>query len=176
MGQSMFEEGHRQYSFEDFCEIVAALRAENGCPWDREQTHQSLKPCMVNETAETVAAINLYEKTGKSNNFCEELGDMLLQIVLQSRIAEEEGLFTIQDVLRSASEKMIRRHPHVFGEASVSLAGEVVKGWDEIKRREKAGMTEEEVKMQKEAVLLAEYEMIQHLQKSLDKSRNNDYK
>lgn len=164
------------YDFEDFCRIVAALRAEDGCPWDRVQTHESMKPCMINETAEAVAAINIYQKTGNSRNFCEELGDMLLQVVLQSRIAEEEGIFTIRDVIQTISEKMIRRHPHVFGEKSVELAGEVIKEWDAIKQKEKSGMSEEEKQAQKYEVFLAEQEIVEHLQKSLDKYQNRDYK
>lgn len=166
-----------RYDFEDFCRIVSALRAEDGgCPWDREQTHESLKPCMINETAEAVAAVNLYYQTGDGGNLCEELGDMLLQVVLQSRIAEEEGLFTIQDVVQAVSEKMIRRHPHVFGEESIKLSGEVIKGWEAIKKKEKACLSEAEKKAQKRAVYLAEQEMIEHLQKSLDKTRDSDYK
>lgn len=165
-----------KYSFEDFCRIVGKLRAEDGCPWDRMQTHESLKPCMIDETAETIAAINLCAEKGDGRNFCEELGDMLLQVVLQSQIAWEEELFTIEDVIQSASEKMIRRHPHVFGEKSFRLAGEVVREWDAIKRIEKAGMTEEEKKRQKYAVYLAQQEMIEHLQKSLDKFDKSDYK
>lgn len=166
----------KQYSFEDYCRIVDALRDENGCPWDRQQTHVSLKPCMINETAETLAAINYYEKTGNADNFCEELGDMLFQVVLQSRIASEEGLFTIQDVIQMASEKMIRRHPHVFGDKSIELAGAVVKEWNEIKRLEKLGMSDEEKRDREREVYLAWHEMQEHLKKSLDKIDNSDYK
>ena len=107
------------YGFEDFCQIVSALRKkEGGCPWDLAQTHESLKPYMVSETAEALAAIDLYEQTKDASNLCEELGDMFFQVVMQSQIAAEEGLFTIDDVLQNVSEKMIRRHPHVFGEES----------------------------------------------------------
>ena len=167
----------RTYQFEDFCNIVAALRdEEGGCPWDKEQTHESLKPCMVNETAEAVAAVNLYNQTGDGRNLCEELGDMLLQVVLQSQIAREEGIFTIQDVVQAVSEKMIRRHPNVFGEESIALSGEVLKSWEAIKKKEKSCLSEEEKKAQKHAVHSAEQEMIEHLQKSLDKYRDSDYK
>ncbi len=168
---------NRIYNFEDFCNIIGALRdEEGGCPWDREQTHESLKPCMVNETAEAVAAVNLYHQTGDGRNLCEELGDMLLQVVLQSQIAKEEGLFTIQDVVQAVSEKMIRRHPHVFGEESIALSGEVLKNWEAIKKKEKSCLSEEEKKAQKHAVYLAQQEMIEHLQKSLDKYEDSDYK
>ena len=104
----------KTYDFDDFCQITEMLRKkEGGCPWDLSQTHQSLKPYMLSETAEAVAAIDLYEQTKDASNLCEELGDMLFQVVIQSQIAAEEGLFTINDVVQSISEKMIRRHPHV---------------------------------------------------------------
>ena len=114
----------KTYDFDDFCQITEMLRKkEGGCPWDLSQTHQSLKPYMLSETAEAVAAIDLYEQTKDASNLCEELGDMLFQVVIQSQIAAEEGLFTINDVVQSISEKMIRRHPHVFGEESYELLG-----------------------------------------------------
>lgn len=119
--------------------VVSALRGENGCPWDREQTHESLKPECIEEAAEIIAGINIMEKTKNADNFIEELGDMLFQIVMHARIGEEKGLFTMEDVCRSASEKMIRRHPHVFGSETVNDSGEVVKNWEEIKKLEKAG-------------------------------------
>ena len=97
----------KTYDFEDFCQITAALRKkEGGCPWDLIQTHESLKPYMVSETAEALAAVDLYDQTKDSDNFCEELGDMLFQVVLQSQIAAEEGLFTIDDVVQNISEKI----------------------------------------------------------------------
>lgn len=130
---------NKKYTFDDFKEIIKRLRAEDGCPWDREQTHASLKPCMAEEAAEVFSAINLYDSTGNSENLAEELGDVLLQVVMHAVIAEEEGLFTIDDVIRGISEKMIRRHPHVFGETEVSGSGEVLRNWDEIKKKEKAG-------------------------------------
>lgn len=101
--------------FERLQEIIARLRGENGCPWDREQTHASLKPACVEEAAEVVCGINILEKTGDAENLKEELGDLLLQVVMHAQIAEEENLFTIEDVIHGISEKMIRRHPHVFG-------------------------------------------------------------
>ena len=100
--------------FEAFRQVVAALRSENGCPWDREQTFESLKPCMINEMTEAIAAINIYKEEKDAENLCEELGDVLLQVVLLAQIAQEEGLFQIEDVIRGISRKMIRRHPHVF--------------------------------------------------------------
>lgn len=127
----------KQYTFEEFTEIIKTLRSENGCPWDREQTHESLKPCMMEEAAELLAAIRIYDTTGNSDNMKEELGDILLQVVMHSQIANEEGLFSIDDVISEVSEKMIRRHPHVFGSVKADTAEEVLTNWDEIKKKEK---------------------------------------
>ena len=118
--------------FERLQEIIAQLRGENGCPWDREQTHVSLKPACVEEAAEVVCGINILEKTGDAENLKEELGDLLLQVVMHAQIAEEENLFTMDDVIRGISEKMIRRHPHVFGDITVSGTGEVLSNWEEL--------------------------------------------
>lgn len=143
--------------FERFVEIVSELRSDHGCPWDKEQTHGSLKRFCIEESAEVIAGIDIFEETGNSDNLCEELGDLLLQIVLHAQIASEEGLFTIDDVVRGISEKMIRRHPHVFANTQVSEGHAPENGsfssdsssapsmqqihetWDEIKQREKAG-------------------------------------
>ena len=150
----------KTYDFDDFCQITEMLRKkEGGCPWDLSQTHQSLKPYMLSETAEAVAAIDLYEQTKDASNLCEELGDMLFQ-----------------DVVQSISEKMIRRHPHVFGEESYELLGGHADSWKEIKQIEKAGMAEDQKKAQERAVYLATQQIIEHLQKSLDKYGDNDYK
>lgn len=127
------------YTLESFKKIITQLRSENGCPWDREQTHESLKPCITEEAAELVSSIRIYEKTGNPENMLEELGDVLLQVVMHTVIAEEEGIFTMEDVLREVSEKMIRRHPHVFGELNVENTTEVLRNWDEIKKKEKEG-------------------------------------
>ena len=108
-------EHKEEEAFETFVDIIAKLRGENGCPWDKEQTFESLKPCMVNEMTEALAGIDLYTQTGNAENLCEELGDVLMQVVLLSQIAREKGLFDITDVIKGISEKMIRRHPHVFG-------------------------------------------------------------
>lgn len=130
----------KKYSFEDLRNIVKVLRSESGCPWDRRQTHESLKPCMMEEAAELVSSIRIYGNTGNAENMREELGDILLQVMLHSCIAEEEGLFTLEDVVCGISEKMIRRHPHVFGEKGGEKRAEDIPGdWEEIKRREKEG-------------------------------------
>ncbi len=135
---------HKKYTYEDFVEIIKKLRSKEGCPWDREQTHMSLRPCMMEEAAEVAAAIRIYDRTGSYENLREELGDVLLQVVMHSCIAEEEGLFTLEDVVNEISEKMIRRHPHVFGDVSAETAGQVLQNWEEIKKHEKEGKTQTE--------------------------------
>lgn len=129
----------RKYSLDDFINIVEALRSENGCPWDRVQTHGSLKPCMVEEAAELLASIRIYEKTGNAENMREELGDILLQVVMHAQIAKEENLFTLEDVIHEISEKMVRRHPHVFGDIEANDHDEIRDNWEEIKKKEKEG-------------------------------------
>ena len=126
------------YTFEEFLEIIARLRSENGCSWDREQTHESLRPCIMEECAELTAAIRIYKETGDYANLQEELGDVLLQVMLNSQIAREEGAFTIDDVIDGLCRKMIRRHPHVFGDVKVSSVEEGLALWNAIKAQEKA--------------------------------------
>ena len=92
---------------------------------------------MIEEAAEVICGINIYEQTGNPENLKEELGDLLLQVVMQSQIAEEEGIFSLEDVARGIKEKMIRRHPHVFGDTKVKDSGEVLVKWEEIKKKEK---------------------------------------
>ncbi len=130
--------------FSDLKEIVAALRSEDGCPWDKKQTHGSMRICILEEAAETVDAIGLLEKEQNPDALREELGDLLLQVMLQSRLAEEEGYFTIEDVVEDISRKMIRRHPHVFGETITAPDGHPLKDWTEIKAWEKRQMTYQE--------------------------------
>ena len=125
--------------FEELQNIIARLRAPGGCPWDREQTHDSLRPCMMEEAAEFVSSIRIYHESGSAENMREELGDILLQVVMHSVIAQEEGLFTMDDVIEEVSEKMIRRHPHIFGTVQVDSSAEVLQNWDEIKKKEKEG-------------------------------------
>ena len=125
--------------FEELVDVIARLRAKDGCPWDREQTHMSLKAPCIEEAAEVICGINILDKTGNAENLKEELGDLLLQVVMHAQIAKEEGLFNIEDVVRGITEKMIRRHPHVFGEATVSDSGDVLRNWEAIKKYEKQG-------------------------------------
>ncbi len=130
-----------KYTYEDFLEIIKALRAPEGCPWDREQTHDSLRPCMLEEAYEFISSVRIWEETGSADNMCEELGDLLLQIVMHSEIADEEGLFTMEDVVDEISRKMVRRHPHVFGTTEVTGVADVLNNWDDIKKKEKEGKT-----------------------------------
>jgi tetrapyrrole methylase family protein/MazG family protein len=120
-------------SVSTFHDIVARLRAPGGCPWDREQTHQSLRPHLLEETYEVLQAID----DGDDEGLREELGDLLLQIILHTQIAVEEGAFTLADVLETIIEKIIRRHPHVFADVEVADADEVLRNWQAIKREEK---------------------------------------
>ncbi len=130
---------HKKYTYEEFVEIINILRSENGCPWDREQTHESLRPCLMEETAEVLAAIRILNQTGDAENLQEELGDVLLQVVMHAQIAKEEGLFTMEDVVNEVATKMVRRHPHVFGTVEVDGSEEVLQNWEEIKKKEKEG-------------------------------------
>lgn len=113
---------------------MAKLRAPDGCPWDREQTFDSIKRHTLEETYEVMEAIENRDWPG----LCEELGDLLLQPVFYAQMASEEDLFRIEDALRSINEKLIRRHPHIFGDVIAETAGEVLSNWDAIKKREKA--------------------------------------
>lgn len=121
-------------TFAAFVDTIAALRAPNGCPWDREQTHESIARNMIEEAYEAVDAIEQHDAT----HLREELGDVLLQVVLQSQIAADAGEFTVADVCRDVNAKMIRRHPHVFGEAAAGSAEDVLSIWDNVKLAEKS--------------------------------------
>ncbi len=118
---------------ERLVDIIAVLRSENGCPWDREQTHRSLRPNMLEEAYEAVDAID----DNNIPNLREELGDVLLQVVLHAQIAKDEGEFDIEDVAKELSEKLIHRHPHVFGDTKVSSTDEILSNWDKLKKEEK---------------------------------------
>lgn len=122
------------YTFNDLVNIIAELRSDHGCPWDREQTYESLKKCLADEAQEVYDAVDNHDL----ENLCEELGDVLLQVMLNSQIAREEGVFTIDDVIDGLCKKMIRRHPHVFGDAKVNSTQEGLALWNEIKEQEKA--------------------------------------
>ena len=117
----------------DFLELIAHLRAPEGCPWDREQTHQSLRPNLLEETYEVLQTIDENNMSGLQ----EELGDLLLQIVLHAQISNENGEFNFEDVVTGIEQKLIYRHPHVFGEKSVTGAEEVLKNWEVLKANER---------------------------------------
>lgn len=119
--------------FSALVQLTHDLRGPGGCPWDKEQTHLSLTPFAVEEVFEMVEAI----ESGNPHDMCEELGDVLFQVILHADIAAESGNFTINDVIRSINEKLIRRHPHVFSNVTVSGTDEVLKNWDQIKAEEK---------------------------------------
>jgi MazG family protein len=129
--------GHQQsaISFQKLCEIIAKLRAPGGCPWDREQTNESLLPALIEEAYEVVEAA----RTRNDAHFREELGDLLLLIVMHAEIAGEGGRFNIDHVLAEVTEKLIRRHPHVFGKSDARDSGAVLKQWEAIKRTERTG-------------------------------------
>lgn len=116
-------------------EIVTRLRAPDGCPWDREQTHSSLRSSLVEECYEVVEAINREDDP----NLQEELGDILLHVVMHSHLANEREAFTFEQVVETVCEKLIRRHPHVFGDTSAENSQQVLKQWEQIKRQEKGG-------------------------------------
>jgi nucleoside triphosphate diphosphatase len=119
--------------FQRLVELMATLRGPGGCPWDRKQTPESLKPFLVEECYEVIDAI----EEGAPAKVRDELGDLLFQIIFHARIAEEAGQFTINDVITAIHEKMTRRHPHVFGDDKLSTDKEVLSNWEEIKRKEK---------------------------------------
>lgn len=122
-----------KYSFNDLVEIMGTLRSENGCPWDREQDTRSLLPYLIEESCEFIDAAQAGDKAHQ----CEELGDVLFQIVFHSQVAKEKGDYSIDDVVQGICEKMIRRHPHVFGDAKVDNAAAVTRRWEQIKAKEK---------------------------------------
>lgn len=119
--------------FAAFVDTIAALRAPDGCPWDREQTHESIAHNMIEEAYEAIDAIEQHDPA----HLREELGDVLLQVVLQSQIAADAGEFTVADVCNDVNQKMIRRHPHIFGDAQAASADEVLTLWDSVKMAEK---------------------------------------
>src|ERR1051326_4510482 len=119
--------------FAKLCDIVAKLRAPDGCPWDREQTNKSLVPALIEEVYETAEAARARDDA----HFCEELGDLLLLIVMHAEIAAEAGRFDIEQVIGEVANKLVRRHPHVFGTSDARDSGAVLKQWEAIKREEK---------------------------------------
>ncbi|TYQ14605.1 UNVERIFIED_CONTAM: tetrapyrrole methylase family protein/MazG family protein [Acetivibrio alkalicellulosi] len=122
-----------KYSFSDLIEVMKILRSDKGCPWDREQTHESLKKYLIEETYEVLEAIDLNDK----NKLCEELGDLLLQIIFHVQLATEKDEFGMDEIITGICKKMILRHTHVFGEDKAETAEDVVTNWEAIKKKEK---------------------------------------
>ena len=127
----------KKMGFYEFCDIVEKLRAPGGCPWDREQTHKSLAKCLLEEAYEANDAID----EGDPLKMADELGDVLLQVVMHAQIGKEEGTFTIDDVTDAVSRKMIERHPHVFGNVKVENSEEVLDNWEKIKKTQRGQKT-----------------------------------
>src|SRR5919204_5028792 len=125
--------------FQKLVELMARLRAPGGCPWDREQTFDTIKPYTLEETYEVLDAIDRRDW----QHLAEELGDFMLQAVFYAQMAAEQDLFTIEDSLEAINEKLVRRHPHVFGEGDAKTADAVKQRWDEIKREERETRGEE---------------------------------
>ena len=129
--------GKEHFSFDDLCRITALLRGEGGCPWDREQTHESIRRCMIEETYEVVEAIDNHD----SELLCEELGDVLFQVVFHAQLEREEERFDANNVIDGICRKMIHRHPHVFGTSTACDSGEALSQWETIKTEEKQRKT-----------------------------------
>ncbi len=127
----------KKYSFEDLLEIMEKLRSEDGCPWDREQTHESIKRSIMEEGYELIEAID-----GKNpEKMADESGDLLLQVVFHAQIGKEQGEYDISDVTDAICKKLIHRHPHVFGDAKAENSDEVLDSWDQIKRQDREQKT-----------------------------------
>lgn len=128
---------NKKYTFDDLLNIVEKLRGEGGCPWDREQTHESIKHNIIEEGYELVEAL----EKGETDKMADESGDLLLQVVFHAQIGKENGEYDITDVISAICRKMIHRHPHVFGEVSVKNSDEVLENWSRIKREERGQKT-----------------------------------
>jgi len=129
--------------FARFVELIARLRAPGGCPWDREQTHETVKPMTIEEAYEVAHAIDERDDA----ELASELGDLLLQVVFHANIAEERGAFRLRQIIERVSEKMVRRHPHVFGDDAASTSGEVLRNWEAIKAQERAQKGKDDASM-----------------------------
>lgn len=152
--------------FDDLLDIMSTLRGQKGCPWDKEQTHETLKRYLIEECYEVLEAID----NDSIDDLTEELGDVLLQVVFHSQIGEEEALFDIQDVIKGICDKMILRHPHIFGDVKAENSEEVLKNWDEIKKKEKAlnSLTDELKHIPKNLPALMRAEKVQNKAKKVN--------
>lgn len=145
MGKEKEEREEELHEVKRLLKIVQKLQdKETGCPWDKVQTHASIKQGCVEEAVEVIAGINILSETGDATNLKEELGDLLLQVVFHAALAEKEGLFTLEDVAKASAEKMIRRHPNIFHKPMRDADGNPVTEWSQIKKLEKAGREWEE--------------------------------
>ena len=126
------------YTFDDLVRVIAELRSDHGCPWDRAQTYESLKQCLADEAQEVFDAVDHKDM----ENLCEELGDVLLQVVFHAQMEKEKGVFDIEDVADGVCKKLIFRHPHIFGTVEVASSEEILRNWDELKRKEKHQKTD----------------------------------
>jgi len=131
------------FTFEELKAVVAALRGEDGCPWDKSQTHESLKPYVIEEAYEVNQAVSDLTRTNDSANLIEELGDLLFQVMLQAQVAEDYGEFTIDDVIDGITRKMIHRHPHVFGGKSYESTDQQQADWERLKSEENGHVSED---------------------------------
>jgi len=131
--EKVMKNAKKDFTFEEFNGIISTLRGEGGCPWDREQTHDSIKLNLLEEAYEAIEAL----ESGNKMKFADELGDVLLQVVFHSQIGKEDGTFTIQDVINLVSEKMISRHTHIFGNDTAETSSEVLDTWEKNKIKEK---------------------------------------
>ena len=153
-----------RYTFDDFVEIISTLRSENGCPWDREQTHESLRKNLIEESYEFIHEVDTNSKEG----MCEELGDVLLQVLLHAQIAKDEGMFDINDVITGIAKKMINRHPHVFGEEKAQNAEDALKLFIQSKNKEKSLKSKSQAMghvTEDLPALMKSYKMYSHLEK-----------
>lgn len=156
---------NKNFSFDDLCDLVAVLRSENGCPWDREQTNKSIRNCFIDETYEFIEGLD----NDDNELMCEELGDVLFQIMFHADIKKDDGVFAIDDVVDGICKKMILRHPHVFGDVNVSNSSEVLVNWENIKNNEKSRKTPYE-QLDSVAKSLPSLMRSQKLQKKADKT------
>ena len=157
----------KKHDFNSLRELVEVLRSEGGCPWDREQTHASIRADIIEETYEVIEAID----NSDPSLLREELGDVMFQVMFHSRIEEEENRFTVEEVVHDICEKMIVRHPHVFGTVEVSGTGEVLDNWDKIKKEEKSRKTARE-SMQ---AVPKQLPTLMRVQKVAKKARKDNY-
>jgi len=140
-----------KYPLDKLVDVMRKLRSPEGCPWDREQTHESLRPYLLEETYEVLDAVD----EGKMYKLCEELGDLLLQVVFHAQLAEERGDFDMNDVVQVIVDKLVRRHPHVFSDVRVEGAGDVLVNWEAIKKQEREAASSEQEPGQTDNSLLS---------------------